>query len=598
MSVLETPRIYFKGEVSWDPIVTNNTPSNYDENDGETVYPPPPAPHTVQAFRSSAIQQVVAAGNWNPHGTHRSVFYNSSVCGVDTGGGLRTDDPFVNAAANFKGMLVDLEPYGTLSSQLFFDAISFGIDGGYRISAPRSSRFIARYINFNRNSANQMIAGVASVVWQTSFPKNGSLRIDAFESAALKSLSEALQADDVLGLTIRLNVYRTIYFGDPTLTNGSPAAANAAQELLTKLTGGGFQPNPARSLMVGVIGLWRRGEPAQEPGERMLVQSASPASTSSVNLGSAYVLASGASLTLDLSNSIPEIDQCLTKQDLGTLNIVAVDPATNATIHLGSFGYSQYDRTAYEGASGIVTIPLATGASDLAGKNIQITDSLGTVLFVEMPQRLIPTTPNLYLDEGAQGNATFQLYERGVPAAKQVAFTLYQVTSSGSTTKSQANTDANGVFTLPLTAGGGSILAYVPGFTEAEDPTQNGINPQVNTYMYVRVRPADNAIAELAPTWDNVYANVLANWNAMAPCMDNWLNLASPDQIRAFGATLKGLTNPANFESFLFMPVTRDMSAGERTLLYKFLDAPSVAAAAVSAPARKYVRLSRAMRGR
>jgi hypothetical protein len=34
------------------------------------------------------------------------------------------------------------------------------------------------------------------------------------------------------------------------------------------------------------------------------------------------------------------------------------------------------------------------------------------------------------------------------------------------------------------------------------------------------------------------------------------------------------VTDPASFESFLFMPVTRDMSAGERTLLYKFLDQP------------------------
>jgi hypothetical protein len=38
---------------------------------------------------------------------------------------------------------------------------------------------------------------------------------------------------------------------------------------------------------------------------------------------------------------------------------------------------------------------------------------------------------------------------------------------------------------------------------------------------------------------------------------------------------LKQLTDPANFENYLFMPVTRDMSRGERALLYNFLDLPA-----------------------
>jgi hypothetical protein len=99
-----------------------------------------------------------------------------------------------------------------------------------------------------------------------------------------------------------------------------------------------------------------------------------------------------------------------------------------------------------------------------------------------------------------------------------------------------------------------------------------GINPQVNTYMYVRARGADSAIVQLPPTWENVYVNVLANWNAMARCMDNWSKLDDPDQVKAYAAILKRLTDPANFEGFLFMPVTRDMSSGERALLYNFLD--------------------------
>ena len=60
----------------------------------------------------------------------------------------------------------------------------------------------------------------------------------------------------MLGLTVRWNAYRTIYYDNPG-SQPTPQSATAAQELIAKLNGGGFQPNPARSMLVGVIGLWR-----------------------------------------------------------------------------------------------------------------------------------------------------------------------------------------------------------------------------------------------------------------------------------------------------------------------------------------------------
>jgi hypothetical protein len=59
----------------------------------------------------------------------------------------------------------------------------------------------------------------------------------------------------------------------------------------------------------------------------------------------------------------------------------------------------------------------------------------------------------------------------------------------------------------------------------------------------------------------------------MAPCMDNWLRLDDPVQIELYATTLRRLTDPAYFESCMFMPVVRDISAGQRKLLYNFLDA-------------------------
>jgi hypothetical protein len=593
MSILEVPRILFRGDMSWDPIVTNNTDTFYDETTGEPVFPT--AAGNVKAFRQAAVASVTKGGNWNPHGTHRSSFYDASISAVDLGSSLDTHDPFVSSAANFSGMLVDLEPFGAFSSQLFFDRIVFGVDGGYRILAPRSTRVTARYINFARNPANNMIAGIASVVWQTSFPKQNGLRVDPFDSPALQALAAALQTDDVSGLTVRFNAYRTVYFENPTLSNGSPQSRKASLDLQTKLNGSGFQPNPSRSRFVGAIGLWRKGEPLHEPGDRALLPGASP-------LGAAYARLSQGSLTLDLSNCVPETSRDLTKKDLGALTVVAVDPATSNATPLGTLTYAQYDRAAYEASSGIVTIPLTPALAGVATtQDIQLRDSTGAVLLGEQRLRAIPVTPNLYLNEGDSTVGEFQVYDHGTPATSATPVSLYTMSADGGTIgkTDSLTTNAAGVLSFPLGATpGGGIVALVASPMGANPPTQ-GINPQVNTYMYVRTLPADAEIGALPASWDNVYSAVLANWNAMAPCMDNWLNLADPAQVKAYAGVLTLLTDPANFESFRFMPVTRDMTSGERTLLRKFLEgeAGEIAPHAAAAPATAhFAALSRSLR--
>jgi hypothetical protein len=569
MSVLQTPRILFKGEISWDPITTNNYNEFYDEDTDSPVWPD--VTDKVKAFRQEAINAVCGDLSWDPHGTHRAVFYNTAISGVDLGEGVVTTDPFVKSVVNFMGMLVDLEPYGTFTSQLFFDSMQFGISGGYRIFGKRLSRLTARYVNFTRNPANAMIAGVASVVWQTSFSKDAlGVQVDAFDSPALQALAAALRSDDALGLTVRFNTYRTVYFDNLALTTKSPLTSQAERELSEKLRTGGFQPNPARSVLVGVIGLWRRSEPMHEPGDRaLLTPAASP-------VGSAHARLEASSLTIDLSNSIPETSKDLEKANLGALSVVAVSTG-GSTTQLGTLPYAQYDRRAYEAGSGIVCLALTQDQAKAATNNpIQVLAGNGSILLAEASLRAIPATPNLYLDEGTTATAAFQVYKAGIPAKEVLPVTLYKMSADGGSVESTGNyqTDANGMLSLPVEGTAGGVFAYVASPDPAAPPPSSGINAQVNTYMYVRTLAADKQLAGLPSTWENVYAKVLANWNAMAPCMDNWLMLDDPVQVKARAALLKRLTDPANFESFLFMPVTRDMTAGGRTLLYKFLDAP------------------------
>lgn len=599
MSVLETPRLMFRGQVTWDPITTNNYTQQYDEQDSRTIFPT--TGEDVPAFRDDAINAVLS-GNWNPHGTHRTTYFDTSIIGVDTGDGVSIDDPMVKCPVSCRGMLVDLEPYGSFTSQIFFDSMSFGIQGGCRVHAPRATRMTARYINFFRNQTYNVIAGVASVVWQTSFPKTGGLQLDPHDSAALQQLADAMEDDDVLGLTVRWNAYRTLYYDDPA------NMTKHEQELHKKLLGGGFQPNPARSSLVGVLGLWRKGEPPAEPGDRALLTQTSPPATPQDPpfVASAHARLTADQLTIDLANSIPETGVDLVKANLGDLTAVAVDPDGTTVTRLGTFGYDTYRKEAYEASAGIITLKVDPAAAQQAQTaDIQLRKQDGTVLLAETSLRAVAQTPNLYLDQGDNATLSVQVLNRGRPAATGLDVTLVSPDTAASTSVT-STTDAQGIATFSFvgegnaSTGSGEVELYVlvPGQGAAAPQT---FDPQQTTYVNVRTLPADANLADpkqTPPTWANVQANVLKNWQAMAPCMDNWLDLGNADQVKSFARTLYKLTAKENFEASHFMPVTRDMTRGQRILLYNFLGGATQVAASAEVLSRPSLgRLSRAMRG-
>src|SRR5258707_42997 len=479
MSVLETPRIYFRGNVAWDPITTNNDPSFYDETDAEPIYNE--AAKRVQAFRQEAIDAVVK-GLWNPHGTHRSTFFDSAISGTDRGAGLVQNDPFINSPAIFRGMLVDFEPYGAFSSQLFFDSMTFGVAGGCRITAPRNMRFTALYINFGRNAVGA-IAGVASVVWQTSFARDEGLSIDAFDSPALQALQKALDTDDVFGLTVQWSAYRTIYYGTPVQRNKD--IAPLATELTKKLNSGGFQPNPARSMVVGVIGLWRKGEPAHEPSDRTLINVPNGDHTKAPTVVAAHVRITPNSIVLDLSNSVSETDLTLTKANVGDLRVVAV-PSNASPVTLATFAYAQYDKTAYEKTSGILTLPITAAAAHIAeSSDLHLHDSSGKVLLAESALRALPLTPNLYTSEGEKRNATIQVYDPGVRSTAGIPVLVCVMSADGGAGASTISltTGADGTVSFGLDTAAAGITAYVPlpGLPPTLPP--ESIDPQINTQL-------------------------------------------------------------------------------------------------------------------
>lgn len=614
MSILEFPRIYFSGEISWDPVTTNNNTyqdwtANYDEVGADPqLNGSPVLPTQVSSYRQAAIDQI-ATQNWNPAGTYRSNFYNCRVSGVDTGDGLKTDDPFVGAPANFSGMLIDAEPYGPYSSQLFFDSLHLGIDGGCRILGTPVRRSSDRYINFFANRANAVIAGVASVLWQACYAWDpDTLKIDAFDSPALQALLAAMAEPGVKGVMTRFCTYRTIYYDDLSLAGGSDEAMEAqAKALMAKFAAGGFQPNPARSLLVGTAGLWREGDPMHEPGDRALVTTNAmvpvPNLSKPIPFGTAWARVDGQRLALDLTNAVPWNTATPDKANLGNLYLSAGD------MPLATLTPDQYGQAAYLATSGLVDValPVSDAPLDLGDITVSVdVDGVRTTVLAEQALRAIPLEPNLYVtqDDDAIGQA--QVYDRGVPAGAGIKVTMTEVGSMENQPVS-AQTDAKGLVGFPLKTTAPTVTALV--FQPGDDPvlpvTANAFNPQVFTYMYLRVLPNDDDIAKLDPSWDNVYAKVLSYWEAIAPCMDNWLRLGDEAQVRAYAPVIKKLTDPDYFERFRFMPVTRDLTRGQRTLLYNFLDGTQPSArllgaeepeAAAAPPPPDFATLARQMR--
>ena len=574
MSVLETPRVYFRGQITWDPMVTNNSPAFYDLRTSKPIF----NGMSVAEYRDAARDAVVNGGNWNPDGTHRSELFETTVTGVDSGAGLDTTDAFVGVPVSFSGMLVDLDPYGVATSQLFFDEMSWGIVGGCRILGVATHRMTASRINFARNTTYRVIAGVASVVWQTSFDKSAGLRIDSHNSAVLDALNRALDHDEVKGLTVRMNTYRTVYYGTET-----PAPADS-QALRDALQAGGFHPNPARSVLVGVVGLWRQGEAEAVPGDRVLLRTEnSPVST-------AFAKLKDDRLVIDLGNSVSETGFDLTKEDLGTLQVVA--KTTGGDIGLGELSYSAYNKAAYEATSGLVELMLDSDQQMAArDADIEIRRATGDAVLTEQPLLACADRPNVYLEPGEQRTVTIRVFERGGSPQRAVNVTASE-TPASPLGPVVITTDDDGVGTVELTGSrAGEWTWLLLPWQNGQQPTVPGrLTPDLDSYFSMRTLSADDDIASMEPTWENVHHYVLRDWEALAPCMDNWLRLGDEQQCRAFAPLIRRLTSLDYFERYRYMPVTRGLTAGQRTLLHRWCDVVEGIAAPGMALARSTVR--------
>jgi hypothetical protein len=138
--------------------------------------------------------------------------------------------------------------------------------------------------------------------------------------------------------------------------------------------------------------------------------------------------------------------------------------------------------------------------------------------------------------------------------------------------------NSNGQITLTLSGlrPGTSIIRFV-------DPTIPSVPPNFvwdNTdYSCIRILPFDDYRTytdEQIDNWPFMYENFFNYFALLYPVMSHVIPWGptdapdNPDMVAQFASQIKIFTNPSNWDSTIYMPITRDLSAGKRELLWRW----------------------------
>jgi hypothetical protein len=604
MSVLQFPRLYFRGATSWDPGLANNYEFLFDAERVE-LRPPPDGSDDVKQFILQNIGKEVQVGGesrmvgiWNYYGTHDAVFDDVAISGgvAAPGGPLIKDDPLVGSRIALRGKLVDLDAASTSSSQLFYDGISIG-DSTLGISGAGAERVHARWINLDRNLSPLIIAGFAAATWQMVIAKD-ELRITGHQASTLLGLfSEALLREEVAGIMLRFQTYRTLYFQNG-IRNRIPQRPRTLDELRELYQRGENFSNPAYSVTAGTVGLWMRDDTRSAPGGRYLVPGAQVATAVRrdgqevpVTLGPAVAELSedGKTLSLDLGATIPEKNVDLDKAALGDLEVVVQHGGE--AVPVATIPQAAYGREAYEASAGIVDLDLSGEiVSRLREGRLVIRCRVDGVLVDALAEDslvVVAENRDVYLDEGDVRGVPLRVFELGrpAPAGTQVLVSKYDRKGELLSPVGALVTDAQGAAELRLEARTPGIVTY--GFQpfRADDPPpqpQEELDPRSGYYVNVRTLPFDGELERSTPdsalTFPFVYETILRVYDALNPVMARTTNppINKPLDQRAWmikmANAIRAVIAKDAFEKPFHMPITRDMSAGRRRLLERWCD--------------------------
>lgn len=318
-------------------------------------------------------------------------------------------------------------------------------------------------------------------------------------------------------------------------------------------------------------------------------------------------------LAVSFVTTILETDTNLTKEYLGTLSLQLVDSNGNLLSTIADIPYSNstntgYDKPSYQQTSGILDFSISSEQAT------QIQDGTGTLQLIVPGQSsgnvvALAQTPYVaetdqrgtYLDQGETTTISVSVYQNGVPA-DGIELTVAQYTefladpSSPNymsyipvTQMSDAFVALNGdqfQLTVPVVNGvatfsigylqpGTAMLGFFPPGLPVE--TDDSFPGTTTTFFAViRLLGEDNALLGIPDseiTWPMTYDEVLECYNLVYPRMSTIFDLSSESAVSSMAAQILVVTQyPQMFDWTLFMPVTREMSAGKRSILRRFCE--------------------------
>lgn len=627
MSVFTPPRVHFKGLTDWNPSTVNNSPGIYDEVNAQPV----PQPGVTFDEYVSWLTDLAPGpnpapnGSWNVFGDH-SVTFHAAISSFELkSGGPAGHDPLVGQPIRIHGSkrgqrltaarMVDVDPYASTTTQIFYDTISVG-DATLGFTAKGTCRMFSRWPNFQRNLEPLPVAGRMGVIWQTAADKSGIEWFGVEKSPALAALKEAVMGPAGAGLSIQLASYRTLYY-QAAVWKGN-AIKNGAD--LSAAYKDGFQSgNPARSALIGTIGVWGKDELASAPTARLLVPS-SPAAPPAqpahqtrtlqesqdaqppikpVLLGPAMaeVDTSRNVVIVDFIATFPEKNSQLEKANLSTFALQVRDIHGEVLTIGPPLTLEKYDRAAYESTAGMVEFPFLPESADVIQRGSLFLTQQGSNTTVLMEKKAVVETDQrgVYVEQSQSASVTIAVYQQGKPVLSALKVLVAQYDNQGNLIADSANyfvhvtgqdgelpsgavTVTNGRATLTLDAlqPGCCILGFFP-FEEDLPPVAPPSNFPDTTSFYaaIRVLPFDDVFRIHPPqaslTWAFIYANVLRNYNVIYPLMSTIINFGDKNAVNANAQAIAAAIAPELLPTTLSMPVTHELSDGKRALLQRYL---------------------------
>ena len=571
MSHLEFPRLHFRGSVSVNVGTANNDDLG-DPQFVDTANVRVDLQGMTDAQFSAWLKQQDTAfgirGGWNVYGNGDFKFQNVTCHAIElTAGSLAvtpTDDPVINAPVNLvKSIMVDLDPKGTDSTQIFADEFLLQTTSGLRIIG-QPSRAYSRWIGL-RNLRAQGFGAFAAVWHSVLLP--GHFTITPGASASLAAL-QALRATGN-GLMIR---YCT-YLLNP-LVSQDTLAANFAAGLKTT--------NPAIGHLVGTIGVWRPTEMKTfAEGRRLNGSSSVNVHGTSVTFNPATVRMDSTNqrISLDLVNSIPEVDDQLQKVDVGSLSLV-LDYKNGGVSNRAILGAIKNTRDAYETRAGLVDfdVDAAVWPYVSTGQLRVIQDSTNLFLLDEV--RLVLETDDraVYLQQNGSAQIVIKGWLAGRPAGGLQVRILQYVTTNKSVAPVPptapvvqcpdfVNFSPNGDATI-------TVVGVNPGCCLLAFLGPDEVNDSREHFACVRVLALDDYshIPDNQIDFPMVFREVLQYYHLLHPAMDIVADLSNDSEVENKISTMRERLLQTGWEKFAYMPRTRDLSAGKLALLKRWFD--------------------------